>query len=105
MTSFCRAGVPSIALCSAHKHVFKWTVILQINFQMSREMVANGRQSFAIWFKEILMKSISRCSAETGTERRTGRKDFMHAYLDRLVAWVDTAGTRLVELGVDSENI
>jgi uroporphyrinogen decarboxylase len=28
-------------------------------------------------------------------------KDFMHAYLDRLVAWVDIAGTRLVELGVD----
>ena len=28
-------------------------------------------------------------------------KDFMHAYLDRLVTWVDTAGTRLVELGVD----
>ena len=28
-------------------------------------------------------------------------KEFMHAYLDRLVAWVDIAGTRLVELGVD----
>jgi len=28
-------------------------------------------------------------------------KDFMHAYLDRLVTWVDIAGTRLVELGVD----
>jgi len=28
-------------------------------------------------------------------------KDFMHAYLDRLVTWVDIAGTRLVEMGVD----
>jgi uroporphyrinogen decarboxylase len=28
-------------------------------------------------------------------------KDFMHAYLDRLVTWVDIAGTRLVQLGVD----
>jgi uroporphyrinogen decarboxylase len=28
-------------------------------------------------------------------------KDFMHAYLDRLLTWVDIAGTRLVEMGVD----
>jgi len=28
-------------------------------------------------------------------------KDFMHAYLDRLMTWVDEAGTRLVGLGVD----
>jgi uroporphyrinogen decarboxylase len=29
-------------------------------------------------------------------------KDFVHAYLDRLVTWVDVAGTRLVEMGVDA---
>ena len=28
-------------------------------------------------------------------------KDFMHAYLDRLMKWIDDAGTRLVGLGVD----
>ena len=28
-------------------------------------------------------------------------KDFMNAYLDKLLTWVDQAGTRLVELGVD----
>ena len=28
-------------------------------------------------------------------------KDFMHAYLDRLVQWIDQAGTRMVGLGVD----
>ena len=30
-------------------------------------------------------------------------KDFMHAYLDRLLAWVDIAGTRLVEMGVEPD--
>jgi len=28
-------------------------------------------------------------------------KDFMHAYLDRLMKWIDDAGTRMVGLGVD----
>jgi len=28
-------------------------------------------------------------------------KDFMHAYLDRLMKWIDEAGTRMVGLGVD----
>jgi len=28
-------------------------------------------------------------------------KDFMHAYLDRLMKWIDEAGSRLVGLGVD----
>jgi uroporphyrinogen decarboxylase len=28
-------------------------------------------------------------------------KDFMHAYLDKLMVWIDVAGTKLVELGVD----
>jgi uroporphyrinogen decarboxylase len=28
-------------------------------------------------------------------------KDFLHAYLDRLMTWVDTAGSKLVQLGVD----
>jgi len=34
-------------------------------------------------------------------EDLASNKDFMHAYLDRLVGWVDIAGMRLVELGVD----
>ncbi len=34
-------------------------------------------------------------------EDLVSNKDFMHAYLDRLLTWIDTAGTRLVELGVD----
>jgi len=28
-------------------------------------------------------------------------KDFMNAYLDKLMKWIDEAGTRMVELGVD----
>jgi uroporphyrinogen decarboxylase len=28
-------------------------------------------------------------------------KDFMHGYLDRLAHWIDVAGTKMVELGVD----
>jgi uroporphyrinogen decarboxylase len=30
-----------------------------------------------------------------------GNKDFMHAYLDRLMQWIDEAGRRMVGLGVD----
>ncbi|MBI4167227.1 MAG: hypothetical protein HY508_15990 [Acidobacteria bacterium] len=30
-----------------------------------------------------------------------GNKDFMHTYLDRLMKWIDDAGTRMVGLGVD----
>ena len=34
-------------------------------------------------------------------EDMVANKDFMHAYLDRLMTWIDEAGTRMVGLGVD----
>jgi uroporphyrinogen decarboxylase len=34
-------------------------------------------------------------------EDLVSHKDFMHAYLDRLMTWIDTVGTKMVELGVD----
>ena len=34
-------------------------------------------------------------------EDMVANKDFMHAYLDRLMKWIDEAGTRMVGLGVD----
>jgi uroporphyrinogen decarboxylase len=34
-------------------------------------------------------------------EDMVANKDFMHAYLDKLMGWIDEAGTRMVGLGVD----
>ncbi|MBI4585060.1 MAG: hypothetical protein HY717_13690 [Planctomycetes bacterium] len=44
------------------------------------------------WYLRGMMKVL---------EDLVSNKDFMHAYLDRLMGWIDEAGTRMVGLGVD----
>jgi len=44
------------------------------------------------WYLRGMMKVL---------EDLVSNKDFMHAYLDRLLGWIDEAGTRMVGLGVD----
>ena len=38
---------------------------------------------------------------ETVLEDLVSRKDFAHAYIEKLMGWIRTAGRKFVELGVD----